>query len=144
MEQAIGIVTEVSDGMAKVKIDRKGMCGDSCATCKSICSMHETVLQARNTANAKVNDKVCVTIPTRKGISAMIITYGVPLLYALIITVLMAVGMAEKTGAIALISGIILWFLALWVLEKKGIFFTAFKTEITEILNKEEDTNESE
>ena len=63
---------------------------------------------------------------------------------ALIITVLMAVCMTEKVGAIALISGIILWFLALWILEKKGIFFTAFKTEITEILNKEEDTNESE
>ncbi|MBQ7039435.1 MAG: SoxR reducing system RseC family protein, partial [Clostridia bacterium] len=106
MEQAIGIVTEINGSMAKVKIDRKGMCGDSCATCKSICSMHDTVLQARNTANAQKGDLVTVQIPTRKGLLAMIITYGVPLLYAVIITVLMAVFIPEKAGAILLIAGI--------------------------------------
>ena len=143
MEQAIGIVTEANGTFAKVKIDRKGMCGDACATCKSVCGMHDTVIQAKNTKNADKGDRVTVAIPTRKGMLAMVITYGVPLIYALVITICMAFFLSEQMGAILLLLGIAAWFLTLWLLEKKGIFFTAFKTEIIEIINKKEDTNES-
>ena len=48
MEQAIGVVLELIKGMAKIKIDRKGMCGDNCASCKSMCGMHDTVIVADN------------------------------------------------------------------------------------------------
>ena len=143
MEQAIGVVLELIKGMAKIKIDRKGMCGDNCASCKSMCGMHDTVIVADNAKNASVGDRVSVSIPTKKGLQAMLIAYGIPLLYLLTITVLMAVFIPEKLGASLLLSGIILWFIILCVLEKKGLFFRKFKAEITEILNKEEDTNES-
>lgn len=135
MEQAIGIVTYAKDNFAKVKIDRKGMCGDNCASCKSICGLHDTVIRAINTANASVGQRVAVKIPTSKGILALIITYGIPLLYSLIITLLMALFLPEKTGAFVLLAGIILWFLVLWLLEKKGLFLKSFKAEITEILD---------
>lgn len=135
MEKAIGIVTYTKDNFAMVKIDRKGMCGDNCATCKSICSLHDTVVRAVNTKNAKAGQKVSVEISTEKGFLAMIIAYGIPLLYSLIITVLMALFLPEKVGASVLLAGVVLWFLALWFLEKKGLFIRSFKTEITEILD---------
>lgn len=143
MEQASGIVLEINSKTARIKIDRKGMCGDNCATCKSICSMHNTIIQAKNDKNAEKGDFVRVSIPTKKGIAAMLITYGVPLLYTLIITVLMAVFVPESIGAALLLSGILLWFIILRILEKRGLFSADFKAEITEILNKKEDTNES-
>ena len=142
MEKAMGVVVSENNGTANVKIDRKGMCGDNCASCKSICGIKDTVVLARNNKGAKVGDKVSVSIPTTKGMLAMLITYGVPLLYSLFIAILMAVFLTEKLGALLLLSGIAAWFVVLWILEKKGIFFANFKTEITEILNKKEDTNE--
>ena len=135
MEQVIGTVLEINGDMAKVKIDRKSMCGDNCAGCGKICGVKDTILSVSNSICAKQNDKVLVSIPTTKGIVAMLITYGVPLMYALFLMIAMAAGVAESLGAILLISGTVLWFLTLWILEKKGIFFTMFKAEIIEILS---------
>ena len=135
MEKAIGTVLEINGDMAKVKIDRKSMCGDNCASCGNICGVKDTILSVSNSICAKQNDKVLVSIPTTKGIVAMLITYGVPLMYALFLMIVMAAGVAESLGAILLISGTVLWFLTLWILEKKGIFFTMFKAEIIEILS---------
>lgn len=135
MEKAIGIVTYTKNNMAMVKIDRKSMCGDNCGSCKSMCGLHDTIVRAVNTANAKAGQKVSVKVPTSNGIMALVITYGVPLLYSVIITLLMALFLPEKTGAFVLLAGIVLWFLVLWLFEKKGLFAKNFKTEITEILD---------
>lgn len=137
MEQAIGKVTKISGKKAKVMLDRKTMCGESCASCGNLCGITNTEITARNGIGASLGDIVTVEIPTRKGILAMLITYGVPLLYTIIITVLMALFLEEKAGAILLLLGVISWFVVLWLLEKRGIFFSAFKTDIIKINTKD-------
>lgn len=134
MEKAFGIVLEQKNpNVAKVQIDRKSMCGDNCASCGGLCGKRETVVLAENKLGAKEGDRVIVQIPTKKGFLAMLLTYGVPLLYAILLVGCMGTFLSEKLGAPLLLGGVVLWFGILWLLEKKGIFFTMFKTEIIQI-----------
>ena len=69
MEQVIGKVIRVKKGgYAEVKLDRKSMCGESCAACGGLCGLHDSVIRAKNTLNAKENDWVEVSVPTAKGL----------------------------------------------------------------------------
>ena len=141
MEQVIGkVLNTKKNGYAEVKLDRKSMCGESCASCGGLCGLHDSVIRAKNTVNAKPNDMVEVSVPTAKGMGALGIAYGIPLLYMLVIAVLMAVCLPEKIGAIVLIAGVVLWFVILHFLEKKGAFGKHFEAEITKIT---EDKNET-
>ena len=141
MEQVIGKVIRVKKGgYAEVKLDRKSMCGESCAACGGLCGLHDSVIRAKNTLNAKENDWVEVSVPTAKGMGALCIAYGVPLLYMIIIAVLMAMFIPEKIGAILLIAGVVFWFVSLHFLEKKGAFGKRFEATVTKIM---EDKNET-
>lgn len=141
MEQVIGKVIRVKkDGYAEVKLDRKSMCGESCAACGGLCGLHDSVIRAKNTPKAKENDWVEVSVPTAKGMGALGIAYGVPLLYMIAIAVLMAVCIPEKIGAVLLIAGVIVWFVLLHFLEKKGAFGKQFEATVTKIM---EDKNET-
>ncbi len=134
MEQASGVVIEqVNANIAKVKIDRKTMCGENCAACGQICGSRATVVLAENKINAKQGDPVIVQIPTSKGFQAMLFTYGIPILYTFLLVACMGTFLSETLGAIFLLSGIVLWFFLLWILEKKGVFFAMFKTQIIRI-----------
>lgn len=66
----------------------------------------------------------------------MLVTYGVPLLFSMIVVALMGILLPEQAGAGLLLGGVVLWFFILWLLEKKGVFVTMFKTEIIEIQEK--------
>ncbi|MBQ2966672.1 MAG: SoxR reducing system RseC family protein [Clostridia bacterium] len=141
MEQVIGKITDVKEnGYAEVKLDRKSMCGESCAACGGLCGLHDSIIRAKNIVHAKKGDPVTVGIPTLKGISAMLIAYGIPLLYMLLIAGLMAVCIPEKIGATVLIAGVAVWFLLLHILEKKGIFSKQFEACVVSI---EEDKRET-
>ncbi|MBR3943409.1 MAG: SoxR reducing system RseC family protein [Clostridia bacterium] len=141
MEQVIGKVLRIKkNNYAEVKLDRKSMCGESCAACGGLCGLHDSVICAKNTLKAKENDWVEVSVPTAKGIGAMCIAYGVPLLYMLVVAVLMAIFIPEKIGAIILICGVAFWFVLLHFLEKKGAFGKRFEAKITKIT---EDKNET-
>lgn len=141
MEQVIGkVIGFKENGTAYVKLDRKSMCGESCASCGGLCGLHDSVIQAKNIKNARLNDWVEVQIPTLKGIHAMLIAYGVPLLYMLVIAALMAVCIPEKIGASILIGGVVLWFFALFLLERKGIFSKRFEACITKVTEAKNET----
>lgn len=137
MEKTSGTVTELKGkNVAKVKIKRKQMCGENCASCGHICGGTETVILAENKVGAAVGDEVTVQIPEKKGFLAMLVTYGVPLLFCMIVVALMGILLPEQAGAGLLLGGVVLWFFILWLLEKKGVFVTMFKTEIIEIREK--------
>lgn len=134
MEQAIGTVVSIDKTYAKIKLDRKSMCGDNCASCGGMCGIRNTIIRAKNTVNALVGDTVLVQIPTNKGILAMFLTYGIPLIYMVVMAVFMAIFLTERQGIILIALGLCAWALILYISEKKGKFLSSFNTEIINII----------
>lgn len=134
MEQAIGTVVATDKSYAKIKLDRKSMCGENCASCGGMCGVQNTVIRAKNTVNASVGDIVLVEVPTSKGLLALFLTYGIPLIYMVAIAVFMAIFLTEKQGIILIALGLLVWALILYISEKKGRFLSSFNTEIISII----------
>lgn len=134
MEQAIGKVISLNKSFASVKLDRKSMCGESCASCGGMCGINNTIIRALNPVGAKEGDTVTVQIPTGKGISAMFLTYGIPLIYMIAVAFLMAVFLTEKQGIFLIAAGLCLWALVLFLFEKNGKLKASFNTEIISII----------
>lgn len=73
-------VVQTKDEMAKVQVKRASACGESCASCKGGCAPSNTYVDAINTIGAKPGDTVEIEMSTKTFLSAVAITYGLPLI----------------------------------------------------------------
>lgn len=81
MVEEEGIIVNVIDGMALVKAQRSGMCGD-CSASKSCHMEGETnmTIEARNSVDAKVGQRVKIALASKSVMYASFIMYLVPLI----------------------------------------------------------------
>lgn len=57
-----GYVTEITDGMARVKVSRDSACGGNCVSCKG-CPSNSVIVDCRIDGNINVGDCVELTMP---------------------------------------------------------------------------------
>ena len=102
MEQ-IGTVKSVMGSMAEVKVHRVSACGENCAHCKGGCTPTDMVAKAENRVSAKVGDAVKIESDTGKVILAAFLLYMVPLLAAIIVSVVMS-ALGAKIGPLLIVT----------------------------------------
>ncbi|HYE09072.1 MAG TPA: SoxR reducing system RseC family protein [Patescibacteria group bacterium] len=73
-------VIDVKDKFAKVEIRRVSACGESCASCKGGCAPTNTYVDAVNNIGAKIGQYVEIEMSTKIFLTAVLITYGLPLI----------------------------------------------------------------
>lgn len=79
-----GRVINVKDKTARIEIKRVSACGDSCASCKGGCETTNHYVDAVNNVGAKPGDMVDIEMSTKTFMSAVAITYGIPLIMLII------------------------------------------------------------
>ena len=72
----IGIVTQVTGKIAKVRVDRESACGGNCVSCKG-CPGSAVIIETENTNNFYVGEKVRLTIDNKEFLKSAIIGYGI-------------------------------------------------------------------
>ena len=85
MVEEEGTIVNLHDGKAIVRAQRTGMCGD-CSASKS-CHMGEGVsmmIEARNPVDAKIGQRVRISLASRSIMYASIMVYLVPLIFLFI------------------------------------------------------------
>lgn len=75
-----GKVIRLEGKSARVEIRRVSACGESCASCKGGCETTNTYVDAGNQLGAKAGDYVEIEMSTKTFLSAVALTYGLPLI----------------------------------------------------------------
>ena len=115
-----GIVRKTENNIAYVFIKRSSMCGDNCAHC-NMCDGKETLIPVKNAKDAKVGDSVMLRINPEAGIRASFLVYGVPVfIFALGIIVLYFLKLLTDLNLVFLFLAVILWYVIIFVLQKKN------------------------
>ncbi|MCL1987333.1 MAG: SoxR reducing system RseC family protein [Firmicutes bacterium] len=82
MENETGIVIGVNEDTVTVKMKRSSACS-RCGAC-AVANEQEMYIEAQNLANAKLNDRVKVSIDTKVFFQALGILYCIPLITLLL------------------------------------------------------------
>ncbi len=128
----VGRVTALEGSKAQVLIRRNAMCGE-CGACqigKENMTMNATAL---NKAGARRGDQVLVEVPSITGINALLISYGIPLLFFLC-GIALGWLIAPKVG---IIFTVVTYFV-IYFLEKRDVFKAKFDPVIVEVLSDED------
>ena len=128
-----GIVREVSGEYCKVGVRRSSACGDNCATCSAACKQKESICTAKNTAGAKVGQRVIIEINTEKVLKSAFLVYILPI-FVLIAVYLIADSFKFSYPAIYALASMIVVFLVLFVRDRH--VKDEFISEVLEILEK--------
>ncbi|NLY09881.1 MAG: SoxR reducing system RseC family protein [Tissierellia bacterium] len=83
MEQ-IGVVTNLTDQMAHLKIERQTACGEHCKGCPVGCEIKEHNIVVPNSIGAKVGDRVELQSESKLILKYIFIIYGVPFVFLLV------------------------------------------------------------
>lgn len=133
MEKTYGRVVALKDDMAEVEIARGSMCGESCSNC-GMCEKRQSKVMAKNTIGASVGDQVELGVSTSKGLKAAVLVYMVPVLILIAGIVIMRwAGYSEGISLVCSFIIMTLWFLGVFVAEKKGAFKDRILAEVTKI-----------
>lgn len=128
-----GIVTEVSQKTATVKIDKKSEC-DKCGMCLFPKGASSTLIIATNKIGAKQGD--IVTIQTQKDAKFLgaVLVFLIPLILIGISAVIGLVIIKNQLWVLFLsLISIVLWFAVLSLIDKKIKKLSGFSPEITSI-----------
>ena len=128
-----GIVREVSGEYCKVGVRRSSACGDNCATCSAACKQKESICTAKNTAGAKVGQRVIIEINTEKVLKSAFLVYILPI-FVLIAVYLIADSFKVSYPAIYALASMIVVFLVLFVRDRH--VKDEFISEVLEIFEK--------
>ena len=93
--QEEGVVMEIHEGKATVRIDKSS----SCAHCKAGCMERSgaMVTEANNLAGARVGDTVRLELNAKAALNASLAVFGIPLL-ALLLGVVLGSVIADQAG----------------------------------------------
>ena len=129
----IGIVREAADGMCKVSVRRQSACGENCATCSATCKQKEALCIAKNTANARVGDKVVIEIATEKVLKSAFLVYILPIIVFFFVYFGAEHYLLPHPAIIALLAMVSVFALLFFVDRRKNADFIS---EVQEILEK--------
>ncbi len=135
MIEEIGIVKAIENKNAIIIADRSSMCGN-CPS-KKVChpfggDENKIEIKAVNKINAKIGDKVKISIKEGKFLKASIIVYGFPIIFLMFFSIIGK--LLFKKDIFSFLTGfsaLIISFLIIKIFDKK------FKTlpEVTEIID---------
>ena len=77
--ETYGLVKQVNDGTAVVKVVRESSCGGNCAACNA-CGNREILTVVKNPMGAKCGDVVRITSCSRQVLKSAFILYFLPIL----------------------------------------------------------------
>jgi len=129
-----GVVTAVKGNRATVKVDKKDQCS-KCGMCLFPQNASSVNFDAVNPVNAKVGDTVTIESKKEANLLGVILAFLVPLIL-IGLAVLINWLFIGKDIYVLIISlpSIALWYVILALIDKKIKSFSAYKTEITEII----------
>ncbi len=129
-----GVVTAVKGNRATVKVDKKDQCS-KCGMCLFPQNASSVNFDAVNSVNAKVGDTVTIESKKEANLLGVILAFLVPLIL-IGLAVLINWLFIGKDIYVLIISlpSIALWYVILALIDKKIKSFSAYKTEITEII----------
>lgn len=122
----VGCVKSIKGQYALVLFKRKSGCGDNCAHCGADCSGNTSIVEIKNTLNARIGDYVQVSIEAKAFFKMTMWAYVFPLIM-LIIGIVLGNNYFSKLGYknyefLAAAVGIIflvLSYLVLGIIDKK-------------------------
>jgi sigma-E factor negative regulatory protein RseC len=126
MATEVGIVTEISESnMALVTTQRSGSC-DSCGAksmCHSLGGGKEAQVNAINSANARVGDRIVISFKTTSLMRAMFLLYAFPIICLLIGAIIghnFAPVFQINSSALSAITGFLFFFMALCFVKSRA------------------------
>lgn len=128
---AVGTVTEINSGMAKVVFKRSKACGD-CHACASF-GDGSSVIEIENTLDAKAGDRVTIELHTGGVFKASLILYGIPLA-ALLLGVLIGSRVSDTAAALIGLGAAGVSLAAIRLLDKRLGKKSCFKPEMKSIV----------
>ncbi len=130
---SFGIVTRCEKEFAYVKIRRDSMCGENCGSC-NMCANKEIEIKAVNEKGAKIGDRVEMEMPEKSGLSAALFAYGIPMLILILGIITGAVINMENIALLVTVMLIIIWYVALVLMEKNKRYSERLTPIITKII----------
>lgn len=114
----IGIVTQIKDGTAKVRIDRESACGGNCSSCNG-CPSGAVIIDIENAEELKVGDKVKLTLDNKEFLKSALIGYGVMVVFMVVSAVLGYMFLNnESASVICGLFGLVIGFFILKVIYR--------------------------
>ena len=129
----IGIVKEVTGEMCRVSVKRQSACGENCATCSATCKQKDALCIAKNTAKAKVGDKVVIEIATDKVLKSAFLVYILPIIVFFFVYFMAGHYLLPYPAVIALLAMVCVFAVLFFVDRRKNADFIS---EVQEILEK--------
>ncbi len=128
-------VVGIKDNMVKAEIRRVSACGESCASCKGGCETTNTYVDVQNHMGAKVGDYIEIEMSDKTFLTAVLLTYGVPLIMLFIGIFVGATVLRSDIASIALGFGLMaLSYLLIWQKDKSMKTKEAIHFRMTKIL----------
>ncbi len=137
----IGNVIKVKDEFATVRIDRKDECS-KCGMCLFPKNANFIDVSAKNDVGAKEGDTVKISRQEGGKLLSITLAFLVPIIFAVISAfIVYAFSISEIWMLILTLASDLVWYIILAMLEKKFKVKFSSKTEITEIIKKEQKEN---
>lgn len=114
-----GEVVEIKDGMAYLLFQRTSMCA-KCGACGMMAGQNDITVEAKNTLDAKVGDRVEIEFTSKNALQSSLIAYIFPLIMLFIgiwVGYSLPPTAAVPTDAMAAIMGIVFAAVAFFVLR---------------------------
>lgn len=140
-----GVVVEIMNDRAKVKLQKHAACGD-CGACQHGHENMEIVVEALNPKHASEGDYVELDLETANVLGAAFIVYVIPLVTFLISifltkTILELIGMINRVELISALMGFVAMGITFLIIKKNETHFHRSKkylSTITEIVSKKQ------
>lgn len=126
-----GIVKSVSGSLCEVSVKRTSACGENCATCSAGCKAEAHICVCKNTAGARVGDRVYIEMDTSKVLTSAFLIYILPLALFIAAFLLLSNLSAPARSLISVATAVIsLLLLGIYSKKHKNNFLPS----VTEIL----------
>ncbi len=119
----VGVVKEITPAYIDVEILNKSMCAACHA--KSMCTMSDVSAKIIRVSNlygetCSVGEEVRVVMKKTMGLKAVWISYVIPLVILMILLLsLPRLGVSELGAGLSAVSGVAVYYLAIWLLRDK-------------------------
>lgn len=112
----LGMVAYVEGSFAFVNFQRKGACGDNCASCGGSCEKGKHLVRVFNNLNAQKGDLVQLNLDTADFLKMSLLLYVVPLI--VLIVGIIAIDKYSSNSALSVILGIVLTGISFFIVNK--------------------------
>ena len=131
-----GVVTAVKGNRATVKVDKKDQCS-KCGMCLFPQNASSVNFDSINTVNAKVGDQVIIESKKEANLLGVILAFLVPLILIGLAVLINWLFIGKEIYVLVIsLPSIAVWYVILAFIDKKIKKFSAYRTEITQIIIK--------